>query len=89
MYPPLSPPRLLAAGLLFMLAACSGNKDQAYIEKPVDDLYNKAMDALLEENYADGREDIRRSRCSASLFSMGNKKPVDADLCQFSKRELQ
>ena len=52
MYPPLSPPRLLAAGLLFMVAACSGNKDQAYIEKPVDDLYNKAMDALLEENYA-------------------------------------
>ena len=52
MYPPLSPPRLLAVGLLFVLAACSGNKDQAYIEKPVDDLYNKAMDALLEENYA-------------------------------------
>jgi len=39
------------AGLLFTLAACSGKKDQVYIEKPVDDLYNKAMDALLEENY--------------------------------------
>jgi len=51
MYPRLSPSRLLAAGFLFALAACGGNKDQAYIEKPVDDLYNKAMDALLEENY--------------------------------------
>ena len=53
MYPPLSPPRLLVAGLLLALAACGGKKDQVYIEKPVDDLYNKAMDALQEENYAD------------------------------------
>jgi outer membrane protein assembly factor BamD len=52
MYPPLSPSRLLAAGLLLALAACGGKKDEVYIEKPVDDLYNKAMDALLEENYA-------------------------------------
>src|SRR3954462_11263718 len=52
MYPLLSPSRLLVAGLLFTLSACSGKKDQVYIEKPVDDLYNKAMDALLEENYA-------------------------------------
>ncbi len=45
-------PRLAAVGLLFVLAACGGNsKNQAYIEKPVDDLYNKAMDALVEENY--------------------------------------
>src|SRR3954447_8229589 len=52
MYPLLSPSRLLVAGLLFTLAACSGKKDQVYVEKPVDDLYNKAMDALLEENYS-------------------------------------
>src|ERR1051326_2282057 len=52
MYPPLSPPRLFAVGLLLALAACGGKKDQVYIEKPVDDLYNKAMDALQEENYA-------------------------------------
>ena len=51
MYPPLSPSRLLAAGLLLALAGCGGKKDQVYIEKPVDDLYNKAMDALVEENY--------------------------------------
>jgi outer membrane protein assembly factor BamD len=52
MYPPLSPLQLLAAGLLLVLAACGGKREQVYIEKPVDELYNKAMDALLEENYA-------------------------------------
>jgi outer membrane protein assembly factor BamD len=52
MYPLLSPSRLLATGLLLALAACGGKKDQVYIEKPVDDLYNKAMDAMVEENYA-------------------------------------
>jgi len=49
----LSPPRLVAATLVMTLfAACSDSKNQAYIEKPVDDLYNKAMDALVDENYA-------------------------------------
>ena len=33
------------------LAACGGAKKDAYIEKPVDDLYNKAMDELVEERY--------------------------------------
>jgi outer membrane protein assembly factor BamD len=47
----LSPLRLLAAASLLALAACGDTKNQAYIEKPVDDLYNKAMDALTEENY--------------------------------------
>jgi len=47
----LTPPWLGAALLLLALAACSGDKNQAYIEKPVDDLYNKAMDALVDENY--------------------------------------
>ena len=44
-------PRLAAAALLIMLAACSGAKNDVYIEKPVDDLYNKAMDSLVDENY--------------------------------------
>jgi outer membrane protein assembly factor BamD len=43
--------RLAAAGLLLVLAACGGSKTDVYVEKPVDDLYNKAMDALVEENY--------------------------------------
>ena len=46
------PPRIAAAAVLIVLAACGGSKNEVYIEKPVDDLYNKAMDALVEENYA-------------------------------------
>jgi outer membrane protein assembly factor BamD len=43
--------RLSAAALLCGLAACGGDtKNQAYIEKPVDDLYNKAMDQLTDDN---------------------------------------
>jgi outer membrane protein assembly factor BamD len=48
----LTPTRLGAALSLLALVACGGDKNQAYIEKPVDDLYNKAMDALVDENYA-------------------------------------
>ncbi|HEX3862668.1 MAG TPA: outer membrane protein assembly factor BamD [Stellaceae bacterium] len=44
--------RLAAVVMLFGLAACGGDsKSQVYIEKPVDDLYNKAMDELVDENY--------------------------------------
>src|SRR5258708_420601 len=38
----------LAGALL--LAACAGNKD-TYVEKPVEDLYNSAMDQLLDHVY--------------------------------------
>ena len=38
----------LAGALL--LAACAGNKD-TYVEKPVEDLYNSAMDQLLDHAY--------------------------------------
>src|SRR6516225_3765632 len=34
------------------LLACGGNKKEAYVEKPVDDLYNKAMDELIEDRYS-------------------------------------
>lgn len=40
------------AALAVLLAACGGNKQDAYIEKPVDDLYNQAMDQMVEERYA-------------------------------------
>jgi outer membrane protein assembly factor BamD len=43
--------QLATAGLLVALAACGDSQNQVYIEKPVDDLYNKAMDALVDENY--------------------------------------
>ena len=41
-----------AAALICSLAACGGSKKDAYVEKPVDDLYNKAMDEIVEERYA-------------------------------------
>jgi outer membrane protein assembly factor BamD len=47
-----SPCRLGAALLLLALAACGGSSDtKAYIEKPVDDLYNRAMDQIADKDY--------------------------------------
>jgi outer membrane protein assembly factor BamD len=40
-----------AAALIATLVACGGSKKDAYVEKPVDDLYNKAMDEIVEERY--------------------------------------
>ena len=42
---------VVAAGPLLALVACGGTKSEVYIEKPVDDLYNKAMDQLVDEDY--------------------------------------
>ena len=39
------------AALTSVLAACGGDKKDAYIEKPVDDLYNQAMDQMVEKRY--------------------------------------
>jgi outer membrane protein assembly factor BamD len=41
-----------AAGFVCLLSTCGGAKKEAYVEKPVDDLYNRAMDELVEERYA-------------------------------------
>jgi outer membrane protein assembly factor BamD len=50
---PWSAPRWLGVtAIILLLAACGGNKKDAYIEKPVDDLYNQAMDQMAEEHYA-------------------------------------
>jgi outer membrane protein assembly factor BamD len=43
---------LLAIALAIGLVACGGAKKDVYVEKPVDDLYNKAMDEIVEERYA-------------------------------------
>lgn len=40
---------VLAAALL--LAGCSGNGDEEYVERPVEELYNEALDALELRNY--------------------------------------
>src|SRR5260370_2732955 len=39
------------AALVAVLTACGGAKEEAYGEKAVDDLYNKARDELVEERY--------------------------------------
>src|ERR1700757_5420597 len=38
--------------LMLGVSACGGAKKDVYVEKPVDDLYNKAMDEVVEERYA-------------------------------------
>ena len=54
--------RLLPLAFLVLLAAC-GNKEAAYVEKPVEELYNSAMDALVAGNYrtaAKGFDEVER-----------------------------
>src|SRR5215831_6898515 len=43
---------LSVAAVMAALVACGGAKKDVYVEKPVDDLYNKAMDEMVEERYA-------------------------------------
>ena len=44
--------RLAAAGLLALtLAACSDDEAPVYVERPVEELYNGALNQLYLENY--------------------------------------
>jgi len=43
--------RLLIFASALALAACAGKKDDKYVERPVDELYNTAMDALQAGRY--------------------------------------
>ena len=64
----LSSQRLGALLLLFGLAACSGGaKNQTYIEKPVDDLYNNSMDQLISEIMPRRRLPLARSKVSTPI----------------------
>ncbi|MCP5366918.1 MAG: outer membrane protein assembly factor BamD, partial [Hyphomicrobiales bacterium] len=45
--------RTCAAAALLALAACSSSNDDPYVERPVDQLYNEAQDALEKEEYGD------------------------------------
>jgi outer membrane protein assembly factor BamD len=47
-----SPPWLGVVVLVVALSACSHNDKDVYIEKPVDELYNKAMDQTVDEDYS-------------------------------------
>jgi len=56
--------RVLAAALLLALAACgTSDKDKLYVEKPVEELYNTAMDRLANGNFkaaAKGFDEVER-----------------------------
>lgn len=43
--------RVLTAAALLFLAACAGNKDKDYVERPAEEIYNSALVALQKENY--------------------------------------
>lgn len=42
---------LVAVGLALLLAACAGDDEAAYVERPVGDIYNEAMDYLEAGRY--------------------------------------
>lgn len=44
---------MLVIGVGVALAGCASKKEEGYIERPVETLYNNAMDQLLNGNYAD------------------------------------
>jgi len=53
---------ILTAGLI-ALAACSGDTEQAYVDRPVEDLYNISLDQLAEGDYtaaAIGFDEVER-----------------------------
>ena len=52
MRPTFLPRWLGVAVMTSALVACGGSKKDVYVEKPVDDLYNAAMDEMVEERYA-------------------------------------
>ena len=40
-----------AATALFLLAACSGDDKEEYVERPVEEIYNDAVNAMSTEQY--------------------------------------
>ncbi len=44
-------PAALAALALFALAACSGDEKEQYVERPVEEIYNDAVNAMSTEQY--------------------------------------
>lgn len=43
--------RLVLAAALLGIAACSSSEDDTYVERPVEQIYNSAVDALTAERY--------------------------------------
>ncbi len=49
---------LALAATPLLLADCAGHKKDEYVEKPVDQLYNEAMDALEQRDYEKATKDF-------------------------------
>ena len=53
----------LLAAIMFVLAACSGDNERAYVDRPVEDLYNIALDQLAAGDFAEaaiGFDEVER-----------------------------
>lgn len=46
------------AAVLFLLAACAGDKEEKYVERPVEDLYNRAMSTLSAGEYTQAAKEF-------------------------------
>jgi len=68
--------------LLIVLASCSDSKNQVYIEKPVDDLYNKAMDSLVDEAFVVLGGPIQGDRGILHAISASSEEAVRRRLAQ-------
>ena len=65
----------LAAGVALAAAACAGTNsrqnDLAYIEQPVETIYNDALRSLDRNLWVVAATPVRRSAAPASLFALG------------------
>src|SRR5947208_6212695 len=81
-------PRLGAAALLIVLAGCGSSRNEVYIEKPVDDLYNKAMDALVDERYSEAAKTFEQVE-SQHPYSVCHQEPADGRVFALRERQLR
>jgi GNAT superfamily N-acetyltransferase len=83
--------RFSVAVLVCSFASCGGGNKDVYVEKPIDDLYNKAMDQMVEERYqvatlpAYRERGLAKATVSAAIAAAGEwgadqvTVPADAD----------
>ena len=68
--------RLIPAIALLALAGCGGSEQKAYIEKPVDDLYNKAMDDMASGYYQTAAKEFDKVESQHPYSVWANKAQI-------------
>ena len=66
---------LASVMVVLALAACGGDDEPVYIERPVEDLYNTAMNELAAENYAEAArlfDEVERYDYALPVLSTGS-----------------